>query len=144
MGLQQVSLSDVIPLRHRVLRAGQALETCYFEGDEAPVTKHYAWIEDGLICSIATVMYSPKLLDDEMTSFQLRGVATEPEMAGSGLGSKFLQSLHQEIGASWWCNARAVAVSFYKRNGLVVVGSPFDIPGIGLHYVMKYKKTAGS
>ncbi|MCC5892982.1 GNAT family N-acetyltransferase [Exiguobacterium sp.] len=144
MGLREVRLEDVIPLRHAVLRPGRPVETCYFDGDDAATTRHFAWVEDGRIRSIATVMRQARELSGERVPFQLRGMATAPDAAGRGIGSAFLQALNAELGASWWCNARAVAVRFYERNGLVVVGEPFDIPEIGTHYVMLYEKTAGS
>lgn len=144
MGLQEVRLVDVIPLRHDVLRPGQAVETCYFEGDDAETTRHYAWVEDGRVVSIATVMEVGRDFDGQTVPYQLRGMATDPAFAGRGIGSSFLQALHEAVSDSWWCNARAIAVRFYERNGLVTVGDAFDIPGIGPHYVMKYEKTAGS
>ncbi|WP_215142526.1 GNAT family N-acetyltransferase [Exiguobacterium qingdaonense] len=144
MGLEQVALRDVIPLRHEVLRPGLSIETCYFEGDEAQTTRHFAWVEAGQIVSVATVMTSPRQIDGEPISFQLRGMATDPRLSGKGIGSQFLQALHTELGSSWWCNAREVAVRFYERNGLIRVGEPFNLPRVGPHYVMVYKKTAGS
>lgn len=144
MGFIQVRLEDVIPLRHEVLRPGKPRSTCYFEGDDASTTRHFAWEEDGRIVSVATVMRSENVMDGEVIPYQLRGMATSPRLAGKGLGSLFLQQLHREVDASWWCNARAVALRFYERNGLVRVGDPFEISDIGIHYVMVYKKTAGS
>lgn len=142
--LQQVLLEEVIPLRHEVLRPGLAVSTCYFDGDDKSTTRHYAWVEGGRVLSIATVMRQSRELSGERVPFQLRGMATDPAVAGTGIGSRFLQAVHRELGASWWCNAREVAVRFYERNGLVIVDEPFEIPGIGTHYVMLYKKTAGS
>ena len=144
MSLRQVELEDVIPLRHEVLRPGQMRETCYFEGDDNETTRHFAWVEDGQVLSIATVMKAGRDVDGKTVPYQLRGMATDPASAGQGIGSSFLQALHETVNDSWWCNAREVAVRFYERNGLVVVGEPFEIPGIGTHYVMVYEKTAGS
>jgi GNAT superfamily N-acetyltransferase len=89
-------------------------------------------------------MLSSREIEGESVPYQLRGMATDPDLAGQGIGSHFLQALHEELDSSWWCNAREVAVRFYERNGLERIGEPFDIPGIGPHYVMIYKKTAGS
>lgn len=144
MGLKQVSLQEVIPLRHIVLRPGKGIETCYFEGDESSTTRHFAWVERDHVQSVATVMLSSREIEGESVPYQLRGMATDPDLAGQGIGSHFLQALHEELDSSWWCNAREVAVRFYERNGLERIGEPFDIPGIGPHYVMVYKKTAGS
>ncbi|RHB51786.1 GNAT family N-acetyltransferase [Exiguobacterium sp. AM39-5BH] len=144
MGLQEVGLEAVIPLRHEVLRRGLPVETCYFDGDEAETTRHFAWVEDGRVVSIATVMHQSREFAGDCVLFQLRGMATAPDVTGRGIGSAFLQALHRELDADWWCNARAVAVRFYERNGLKTVGEAFDIPGIGDHYVMRTEKTAGS
>ncbi|MGA9468262.1 MAG: GNAT family N-acetyltransferase [Exiguobacterium marinum] len=144
MGFKQVAIEDVIPLRHVVLRPGKGIEACYFEGDEASTTRHFAWVVEGHVQSVATVMTSPRQIDGESVPLQLRGMATDPCLAGQGIGSRFLHALHEELDDSWWCNAREVAVRFYERNGLVRIGEAFDIPGIGTHYVMVYKKTAGS
>ena len=144
MGLQEVGLEMVIPLRHEVLRPGLPVETCYFEGDDAETTRHFAWVEAGRIVSIATEMEVGRDFDGQTVPYQLRGRATDPTSAGQGIGSSFLQALHEVVNDSWWCNAREVAVRFYERNGLVVVGEPFEIPGIGTHYVMRTQKTAGS
>lgn len=144
MGFQQVDVTDVIPLRHQVLRPGKPVTTCHFEGDDASTTRHFAWVEQGRVVSVATVMVSPKTFGTDVVHYQLRGMATAPDVSGQGIGSQFLQALHGMLGQSWWCNARLVAVRFYERNGLRVVGEPFEIEGIGTHYVMCYQKTAGS
>jgi ribosomal protein S18 acetylase RimI-like enzyme len=36
-----------------------------------------------------------------------------------------------------WCNAREIAVNFYKRNGFSVFGDSFNIKDIGPHFVMR-------
>ena len=38
-----------------------------------------------------------------------------------------------------WCNARLVAVDFYKSVEFKITGELYDIAGIGPHYYM-YKK----
>jgi hypothetical protein len=38
-----------------------------------------------------------------------------------------------------WCNARIIAVDFYKKQGLETFGEQFEIPLVGNHYVM-FKK----
>ncbi|KAB2862631.1 MAG: N-acetyltransferase, partial [Exiguobacterium chiriqhucha] len=74
MGLQEVGLEAVIPLRHEVLRPGLPVETCYFEGDDAETTRHFAWVEDGRVVSIATVMEVGRDFDGQTVPYQLRGM----------------------------------------------------------------------
>ncbi len=38
-----------------------------------------------------------------------------------------------------WCNARLLAVNFYKSVGFKIIGELFDIEAIGPHYYM-YKE----
>ena len=57
-----------------------------------------------------------------------------------GLGKKLMlfgeNLLEQKNANLIWCNAREVAISFYKNNGYSIKNKPFNIAGIGLHYSM--------
>ena len=35
-----------------------------------------------------------------------------------------------------WCNARETTLYFYKKNNYQVIGKPFHIENIGMHYTM--------
>ena len=51
-----------------------------------------------------------------------------------------LEQAEKEIvekdGTTIWFNAREKAVNFYKKNGFQIIGSVFDVPSIGPHYLM--------
>jgi len=47
--------------------------------------------------------------------------------------------IKEKKGDLLWCNARLVAIEFYKKVGLKTIGNQFNISDIGPHYVM-YKK----
>lgn len=68
-------------------------------------------------------------------------MATLPEVQGRGFGTKILEAICEDLrergGGRVWCNARISAAGFYRRNGFVVVGDEFDLPGIGAHFVME-------
>ena len=66
------------------------------------------------------------------SSFQRRGYAT-------GLMQESFKELKKRDCDLLWCNARLVAVDFYKSIGFKIIGDLFDISGIGPHYYM-YKK----
>ena len=75
--------------------------------------------------------------------FQLRGMATKENYQGKGFG-KMLMTKSEELLKEKeviivWCNARIVALDFYKKQGFIIIGKEFDIPQIGGHFVM-YKK----
>lgn len=48
-------------------------------------------------------------------------------------GEDFLKEKNTKI---IWCNAREVALGFYKNIGYQIIGEPFNIKDIGLHYSM--------
>jgi hypothetical protein len=38
---RRATVAEIMPLRHRILRAGLPFETARFEGDEEATTRHY-------------------------------------------------------------------------------------------------------
>ena len=62
---------------------------------------------------------------------------------GKGLGKLILQYGENELTTLntilLWCNARERAVTFYEKQNYKKTGEPFDIKGIGTHFLM-YKK----
>jgi predicted GNAT family N-acyltransferase len=138
------------PLRHLVLRAGKPLETCRWPGDEEPSTRHFALraadgdeLGSGEIIAIASIYQrSHEAAAPGPDSWQLRGMATRPDLRGRGLGGQLLVQLMAHCrdrlqGRIMWCNARSSAVPFYLRHGFETVGVEFLIEGIGPHYVMR-------
>ncbi|SFZ93773.1 Acetyltransferase (GNAT) domain-containing protein [Flaviramulus basaltis] len=62
------------------------------------------------------------------------------EYQGKGIGNiilnyteEFIKKKNTDI---IWCNAREIAVDFYKKNNYQTIGKAFPIKDIGLHYVM--------
>jgi GNAT superfamily N-acetyltransferase len=72
--------------------------------------------------------------------WRLRGMATDPDHRGRGLGASVLARLLDEVAARGadvvWCNARTPAVGLYARAGFVVVGEPWEDPVVGPHVRM--------
>lgn len=65
----------------------------------------------------------------------------------TGVGGELLNYVHRLAKTHrWelWCNARESAVSFYAKYGWLVEGTPFEIPKIGPHYVMRWNDWASS
>lgn len=138
---RQLSAADVIPLRHQVLREGKPRESAIFAGDELAATTHWgACAEDGRILAVATLMRSPKP-GSSLPAWQVRGMASAPEVRGQGFGAAVLQAVmvyvaSQEPGAVLWCNARVGALGFYRAQGFETEGPEFEIAGVGPHFVM--------
>lgn len=145
MQVRAITAAETQPLRSAVLRPGQPPESLVYPGDDAPTTFHAGAIIDGEIVGIATIYPEPMPLVpqaalDPASAFRLRGMATRPDLQGTGLGRAVLLRCIEHVrdaGASvLWCNARVSALGFYQRLGFETVGDEFDIAGIGPHYVM--------
>jgi GNAT superfamily N-acetyltransferase len=125
-------------LRLRVLRPGRPPEAAVFPGDEDPATVHLgAFDEAGQCLGIATLVRNKGL--------QLRGMAVEPAVRGTGVGAAVLEAVHrtavEEGFSDLWCNARVSAVGFYEKGGWTREGEQFEIPDVGPHYVMHRRLT---
>ena len=87
-------------------------------------------------------MKSSNSLFDEIRQYQLRGMAILKPYQKKGLGNLLLETGEEEISkqcSRLWFNAREIAVNFYKNNGYKIIGKPFVIEPIGLHYIMSKK-----
>lgn len=139
--IERVTAADVRPLRSRVLRPGVPPERLVYDGDEAPGALHVAARDaERVIHGIASLCREPAPGRPGVSAWRLRGMATTPEVRGTGVGRRLLQACFRHVradgGGLLWCNARVVALGFYDRLGLAREGEEFDIPGIGPHYVM--------
>lgn len=139
MQIKKVSLEKVIPLRHKILRKGRLLETCYFEDDNLEETFHLAAIEQDKIIGIAT--FIPKELKDfSGKQMQLRGMAVDESAQQKGVGKQIMhyafELLLTEGFDLLWCNARETAANFYRKLAFTQLGESFDIPKVGIHYKM--------
>ncbi len=136
-----ITAEETLPLRHAILRAGLPRETAIFPNDDALTSKHFGAFVDGKLVGVATMHFVP-LLDqpDFDPAYQVRGMATAPEMQGRGVGQALLDACiktARESGAQWlWCNARTPALGFYSRQGFTARGGAFDIPSAGPHVRM--------
>lgn len=134
------SASEVIDVRHDVLRVGQARESAVFTGDTEPSTRH--WVVErggavvGAVTVIAAAMPPEPRIDGPTPQLQLRGMAVLQEHRGEHLGEALLLAAHADVAAPMWCNARAGVVPFYARFGWKAVGPLFEIAPFGPHQRM--------
>jgi GNAT superfamily N-acetyltransferase len=131
--------AEVIDLRHVILRAGLPRETAVFPGDERPDAIHVvAEAPSGRIVGCVTL--HPSTWNDA-PAWQLRGMATDPAVRGTGVGQAMLDAVEREIRSAspvrqLWCNARVPAAGFYRRAGWSIESEQFEIPSAGPHYRM--------
>lgn len=139
--IERVTAAEVRPLRSAVLRPGVPPEKLVYDGDESAGALHLAARDEaGDIHGIASLCRESAAGRPGVVAWRLRGMATTPAVRGSGVGRRLLQACFRHIraegGGLLWCNARVVALEFYRRLGLACEGAQFDITGIGPHYVM--------
>ena len=143
--IRAISAAETIVVRWPVLRPGFPRETAIFDGDDATGTLHFGAFDGGKIVGVASIYVVPcpekiSAQPDVSPAFQLRGMATLPEVRGAGFGKALLDACvtaAREKGAAiLWCNARISAADFYAKNGWRIVGEEFDIPTVGPHFRM--------
>jgi GNAT superfamily N-acetyltransferase len=138
---RRADASEIIDLRHRVLRAGLPRVEAIFPGDEIPTNYHFAAFEASTgspaLCCATFHLNSW----EDHPAWQLRGMATEPTWAGRGLGRGVMDLAVTTIRAAspvkfFWCNARLIAVPFYQKLGWQIASELFEIPTAGPHHQM--------
>jgi GNAT superfamily N-acetyltransferase len=138
--IRPAPLAEVRQLRSEVLRPGVAPEALAYPGDEIAGALHVGAYDGGRIVGIASVNPEGFAAEPGLAAWRLRGMATLPASRGAGLGRAMLETTYAHIRATGgellWCNARVVALGFYRRLRFVTRGAEFDIPPIGPHYVM--------
>ena len=141
--VQFVTAEEIRPLRHKMLRQGKDFSTTKYERDNEKNTFHLAAFVDNKIVSCAT--FYPEETNKFMSkkSFRLRGMATDSDYFRKGFGARIMRKAIQILTIKGcdllWCNARLVAVKFYKSIGMIAAGDLFNISDIGPHYYM-YKR----
>lgn len=140
MRIHFIKAQDTYPLRLLVLRPGGVEEDVHFANDRLDGAFHLG-VQIGAH-RIAVGSFYPEA-HPTLTGwkqFRLRGMATHPDFQGQGAGGRLLRFALEHLKAQHadvlWCNARIKAVPFYEREGLAVRNGPFEIAGIGRHYVM--------
>ena len=141
--INKVDAEKVRSLRHSELRKGQDFSTTSYLRDYEEDTFHMACIVDEKIVTCATFYPEKSIKIKSNNAYRLRGMATDSNFQRKGYASELMKESFKELKKRecdiLWCNARLVAVDFYKSVGFKITGELFDIEGIGPHYYM-YKE----
>ncbi|WP_336032860.1 GNAT family N-acetyltransferase [Geodermatophilus sp. FMUSA9-8] len=135
----QVGPDVVLPLRSAVLRDGGPAG---LPGDDDPATVHLAArTADGRVAGVVRLSPAPcPWRPDARAPWQLRAMATDPAVRGTGAGRALVEAglalVGERGGDLVWCNARTGAAGFYERLGFAVVTGGFDVPPVGPHVGM--------
>jgi predicted GNAT family N-acyltransferase len=138
--IKQITAKETYFIRGNVLRKGQSIESCYFDGDDLETTIHFGLFDDENCIGIVSVFQNKCNNFDQEFQFQIRGMAVLDTYQNKGYGRQLIRKcelhLNQEKHALIWLNARENAVSFYLKMGYSILGHPFEVAVIGLHYCM--------
>ena len=138
--IHKVSANRIRLLRHSELRKGQDFSTTSYLRDDDNETFHMACIHENKIIACATFYPECSEKLDAVNPFRLRGMATDYYFQRRGYATELMRNSFKELKKKGcdilWCNARLVAVEFYKSIGFQFIGELFDIPKIGPHYYM--------
>lgn len=136
--IKNISARDTFPIRLAVLRKNIPLPY-EFNGDFDEDTIHLGAFKNGELIAVSSYMNASNH-NFEGNQYQLRGMATLAEYQGSGAGKLMLERIFLILKEKkidvLWCNARLLAVDFYKKQGFQTFGDKFEIPYVGAHYVM--------
>jgi GNAT superfamily N-acetyltransferase len=148
--IEQVEAAVVLPLRRRVLRPGSLASQAAFDGDDDLHTVHVAARVGGAaghVVAVGTALVEMPPWGERLTSWRIRGMATDERWRRRGLGSQVLAALLDEVAARGgelvWCSARLSARSLYARAGFTARGDVYDVAGLGPHVVMWRSLTTG-
>ena len=131
--VEEIAAADVADLRSRVLREGAP--HVGFDDDEEPTTLHLGALVDGRVVGVATFALR------ERGVYQLRGMAVEPALQGTGVGRAVLVEAERRLRAlgarQLWANGRDTALGFYERAGWRVEGEGYEVIGLPHHRVVR-------
>jgi predicted GNAT family N-acyltransferase len=137
--VEEVTPQVTYPLRRAVLRpdGGEVA----WAGDEDPTTFHLAARTGERVVGVVRFSPAPCPWRPRTNApWQLRGMATDPAVRGSGAGRALVVDGLARVAARGgdlvWCDARGTAAAFYERMGFTVVTEAYDKPGIGPHIGM--------
>ena len=141
--INKVDAEKIRSLRHSELRKGQDFSTTSYLKDYEEGTFHMACSVDDKTVTCATFYPEKSMKIKSDNAYRLRGMATDSNFQRKGYASDLMEESFKELTKRdcdmVWCNARLVAVDFYKSSGFKITGEIFDIAEIGPHYYM-YKE----
>ncbi|GAA4886333.1 GNAT family N-acetyltransferase [Flaviramulus aquimarinus] len=141
--IKPINSEEAYKVRHPVLREGKPIESCVFDGDDFETTIHLGLYYKTKLVGVCSFLKNNHDAISETAQYQLRGMAVLEKYQGKGLGNSILDYgenlLKKKDSQIIWCNAREVAVYFYQKCGYSIIGQPFNIKYIGMHYIMQKK-----
>jgi GNAT superfamily N-acetyltransferase len=138
--IKKITATEAFLVRQPVLRAGKPIESCHFDGDDLETTVHFGLFTHQELAAIISVFKKTNTLFTKKEQFQVRGMAVLEHYRKEGFGKALLMHCEQycitQNTQLIWFNARTAAIGFYEKMGYQKKGLPFEIDGIGTHFLM--------
>ncbi|MBI5304671.1 MAG: GNAT family N-acetyltransferase [Chloroflexi bacterium] len=139
--IRAITAAQARELRHAVLRPHQKPDELVYPGDDAAETLHAGAFRADELVGIATVTREAAPGEHNARAWRLRGMATTSTVRRQGVGRALIDLCVAHIraykGDELWCNGRTSAREFYEALGFRSVGTEFDVPVTGPHYVFR-------
>jgi ribosomal protein S18 acetylase RimI-like enzyme len=138
--IKEITAHDTFSVRHPVLRNGKPTESCHFDGDNLPTTHHFGIFVAEALIGVMSLFKNQHSFFQEENQVQIRGMAVLEEFQRKGFGEMLIKhcehQLKDEADCLLWFNARSNAVGFYEKLDYKIIGTSFEIKGVGTHFVM--------
>jgi predicted GNAT family N-acyltransferase len=138
--IKEINSRTTFSVRHLVLRQGKPIESCQFDGDDNPSTKHFGIFEDEKLIGVVSLFKINNSFFKEIDAYQIRGMAVLDKYQRMGYGEKLVKQCENYVinqkSSLIWFNARENAVRFYEKLGYKTTSNAFEIKDIGIHYIM--------
>ncbi|MCU1364308.1 MAG: N-acetyltransferase [Acidimicrobiaceae bacterium] len=143
--VKPVEASVLYELRRRVLRSNDPNQRVDDPRDADDTALHFGGFLSGRLVVSASFYPSEAPMSTELVSYQLRYMATDFDVQGSGYGAQVLAVASAELVArgaqQLWANARDTALGFYLATGWSTVeGSEHLSPYTQLPHTVILKK----
>lgn len=139
--VKKIIAGETSKIRLEVLRKG--IDLPYkFKEDLKEDTFHLGVFYKEKLVTIATFIKN-NLNSLVGEHYQLRGMATLPEVRGKGFGKIIIEEAEKILKEKninyLWCNARKEVVVFYEKLRFVKTGEEFMVEKVGPHFKMYIK-----
>jgi len=139
--VKQIQAEDCRVLRHLVLWPHlSSPDECTIDIDDSEGAFHLGVFSGDKLVGIASFFVQKNPQFSEEKQYRLRAMATHPDYRRVGIAKAIMEfafkKLKSEGQTLLWCDARIVAIDFYKSLGMSVLGNQFEIPMIGYHFLM--------
>ncbi len=141
MKIKKLDISDIKPLRHKVLWQHKlSADECVIDADFESTTFHIGAIKNDEVVGTSTFIADINKAFATSNQYRLRAMATSTRVRGQGIGKQMIEEgikrLKQMNVELLWCDARLKATGFYKKMKFKVLGDIYNIPEIGPHQLM--------